>query len=238
MKNPRLPLSLAAVLLLLSQAPAMNAQEMPVPAGRTISVSGNAEKSLPADRVGISVQVRTVRDELAEAQAASKEVFSSLVEKLGELGITPEKIELRDHELGKEYRNGRDGERLHAGFYSSREFMIELDDASLLEATHTELAQNADVQVNHTSFTRKDGIEVRKELRKDALKAAREKAIAMAEVYGQEVGKPLMISEGGGFPAGPAAFNMRNTFASDPAGDTRGRVSLSVQVQVVFELLD
>ena len=235
--KPRLSVLMPLFALLVSTMPAL-AQVEPGMEIRTILVSGSSEQSLPADRVQISVQVKSVRDDLADAQSTSKTVFGAIVEKLGEFGIKSEKIELRDHELGKEYQDNRDGERIQKGFYSTRDFKIELDDASLLEAVYTELAQSADVQVNSTSFTRKDEIEVRKELRKSALAAAREKAIAMAEVYGQKVGKPLKISEGNGFPYNPYSNSTRNTFSADGGDSTRGRVSLTAQVEVVFELLD
>lgn len=216
---------------LFSQEPAH-----PVAEPRSISVSGVAEKILPADRVEISVRVRTVRDDLSEAQQGSKTVFSKVVEQLAELGVPPEKIALRNHELGKEYETGPDRKRIHKGFFSARDFVIELDDAALLEMTQEELAQNPDVEVNDTRFSRKDEIEVRKELRRAALEAAQEKAGAMAEVYGQQIGKPLKIQEGGGF--GPGMFNTRNTISMDAAQAVGGRVTLSAQVLVVFELVD
>jgi uncharacterized protein len=203
---------------------------------RTITVSGNAERILPADRVRIAVSLRSVRDELAAARNASQEGFDAAVKGLGELGVPVEKIELSNHSLGREYENGPEGERIAKGFFSERDFTVELDDPSLLELVHTSLAGNPEVAVNSTLFSRKDEIEVRKELRKVALEAAKEKAGAMAAVYGQKIGRPLKMSEGGGAEYQP--FITANNISMPAFGEAGGRVSLEALVEVTFELAE
>ncbi len=217
--------------LLLASVSTASAQNVPEP--RTITVSGNAERILPADRVRISAALRSVRDDLAAARNASQDALSAIVNALGELGVPSEKIELENHSLGREYENGPNGERLSRGFFSARDFVIELDDPSLLELVQGSLAGNSEVAVNHTSFSRKDEIEVRKELRKVALEAAKEKAGAMAAVFGEKVGRPLKMNEGGGYNVG--RFTANNV--SMPVfGEAGGRVTLEALVEVTFEL--
>jgi uncharacterized protein YggE len=214
-------------------APAQDAATSSAP--RTITVNGNAERILPADRVRISGALRSVRDDLAAARNASQDGFSAVVKSLGELGVPSDKIELENHSLGREYENGTDGQRIAKGFFSERQFTIELDDASLLELVHGSLAESPEVAVHHTAFSRQDEIEVRAELRKTALSAALEKAGAMAAVYGQKVGKPMKISEGGGM--NPMPFNNR-AFAAMDGGSVGGRVTLEATVEVTFELVE
>ncbi len=227
--------SLFTLLALTSVSLATAQDKSPEP--RSITVTGNAERSLPADRVRISVAIRSVRDDLAAARNASQEGFASVVKGLGEIGVPSEKIELTNHSLGREYENGPNGERIAKGFFSARDFVIELDDASLLELVHGNLAENAEVAVNQTTFSRKDEIEVRNELRKVALNATLEKAGAMAAVYGQKVGKPLKMSEGGG-GFNPVGFNTRNSFAAMATDSVGGRVSIDAFVEVTFELVE
>lgn len=212
------------------------AQETGKSEPRTITVNGNAERILPADRVRIAVSLRSVRDELAAARNASQEGLDAVVKGLEELGVPGEKVELSNHSLGREIEHGPQGQRTAKGFFSERDFTVVLDDPSLLELVHTSLAGNAGVAVNSTLFSRKDEIEVRKELRKVALEAAKEKASAMAAVYAQKVGKPLKMSEGGGF--GPAMFNTRNTGVTMEVDGVGGRVSLNALVEVTFELVE
>jgi len=157
-----------------------------------------------------------------------------VIKGLGELGVASEKVELSNHSLGREFEHGPNGQRINKGFFSERQFVVELDDPSLLELVHGSLAENAEIAVNHTGFSRKDEIEVRKELRETALEAAKEKAEAMAAVYGQKVGKPLKMSEGGGF--GPTMFNTRNTGVTLEVDGAGGRVTLNALVEVTFEL--
>ena len=225
--------TLFAFLFLISP---LHAQEARTPEPRSITVTGNAERILPADRVRISVEIRSVREDLAAARNASQEGFVRIVKGLGELGVATEKIELENHSLGREYEEGPNRARIAKGFFSARDFVIELDDASLLELVHGSLAENAEVAVNQTNFSRKDEIEVRKELRKTALEASKEKAMAMAAVYGQKVGKPLKMSEGGG--GGFQPFITRNNISTPVFGEAGGRVSLEALVEVTFELVE
>lgn len=202
---------------------------------RSITVTGNAERILPADRVRVSGSLRSVRDDLAAARNASQEGFAAIVKSLGEMGVPSEKIELENHSLGREYENGPEGRRIAKGYFSERRFTIELDDASLLELVHGNLAENAEIAVNQTSFSRKDEIEVRKELRQTALSAALEKAGTMAAVYGQKVGRPLKMSEGGGFQR---EFVTANRIEMPGFGGAAGRVTLDALVEVTFELVE
>jgi uncharacterized protein len=203
---------------------------------RSITVTGNAERVLPADHVRISGSLRSVRDELAAARIASQEGFATLVQGLGKLGVSSDKIELENHTLGREYENGPNDERIAKGFFSARQFTIALDDASLLELVHGSLAEITEITIDGTIFSRSDEIEVRKELRKSALSAALEKAGAMASVYGEKVGRPLKISEGSSF--GPAQFSTRNLLSMPVFGEAGGRVTLNAFVEVTFELVD
>lgn len=223
------------IALLALTTTSLPAQEPSGAEPRSITVTGNAERILPADQVRISGSIRSVRDNLADARNASQDSFAALVKGLGELGVTSEKIELENHTLGREYEDNRAGERVAKGFFSSRQFTIELNDPSVLELVHGSLAELSEITVDGTSFSRSDEIEVRKELRKIALSAALEKAGAMASVYGEKVGRPLKISEGGGYST--ARFTANNV--SMPVfGEAGGRVTHNALVEVTFELVD
>lgn len=211
-------------------------QENTTPEPRIITVTGHAERDLPADRVRISAALRVVRNELAEARSASQEGLSAIVEALGQVGVAAPKIHLENHLLGREFEPGPDGRRLARGFYSERQFTVELDDPALLELVHGTLAEHQDISVRQTAFSRKDEIDVRKELRQIALEAARDKAEAMAAVYEQGIGLPLKISEGGG--SGPVPFNARNNFAAMASDNIGGTVTLEAMVEVTFEMTE
>lgn len=226
--------TLFALITILS-LPAFS-QEASPPEPRSITVTGRAERDLPADRVRISAALRVVRNELADARSASQEGLSALVEALAQIGVPAQKIHLENHLLGREFEPGPDGRRLAKGFYSERQFTIELDDPALLELVHGTLAENQEVSVHQTNFSRQDEIDVRKELRQLALEAAREKAEAMAAVYEQGIGLPLKITEGGGLQ--PVPFNTRNSFAAMASDSIGGNVSLEAMVEVTFELTE
>lgn len=228
------------VLLLVLLSSVSSSAESPFPGKRSILVSGNAESSMPANEVTVSVKIRTVNDDLAEAQKNSKAVFDKLLKDLAPLGVKLENVQLQDHELGKEYEDGPDGQRLWKGFYSSRSFKVVLGDVEKLELVHAELAENPDLELNGTSYSRTDQIKIRKKLREDALEAAREKAMAMAAVYQLKLGPVLTIEEESGFGYGFLSNTVtRNTGVNlDVEGSARGKVTLSAIVSVVFELID
>jgi uncharacterized protein YggE len=71
------------------------AQDASKPEPRSITVTGNAERILPADQVRISASLRSVRGELAAARTASQEGFSAVIKGLGELGVPAEKSTVR-----------------------------------------------------------------------------------------------------------------------------------------------
>lgn len=204
---------------------------------RTISVNGKAEHSLPADRVVISAEIRVERDKLSDAREQSETSFKRLVKKLGELGIKPAEIELSNHSLGKNYETIND-ERKHVGFYSERDFLVNLDDVSLLEAVHQELAEDSEIETNRTNFYRKDEIEVREKARVQALEAAKKKATDMSGVYGQKIGEVLEISEVNVGYSSPSNYFPGNQIDVLAGNTTTGRVSISAQVKVIFELVD
>ena len=221
----------------ISSSPLLFSQENGKRPVRTIQVVGTAEKTITADKMKISAEVRVEDEKLSTAQEQSKASFNQLVTNLKEIGVEPGDLALEDHSLGKHYRT-KNGERLQDGFYSEREFSITLKKADLLEAVYTELAQAKGITVRGTTFSRKDEIEIRREVRTNALKAAREKAIEMAEVYGQKIGKVQSIREGSMTP-----FLTRNTYSNSvdalmADGSASGKVSITSSVEVVFELTD
>ncbi len=212
------------------------AQEAKFPDKRSISVSGKAEKSVPADKVEIFGEIRIVKDSLKESQELSKSSFDGMASKLSELGVSAEQIELRNHRIGKNFET-IDRKRVQKGFYSERSFLITLTDVSKLDLVSQELASVKDIAVSSTSFQRSDEIDIRKKLRIEALVAAKEKAEAMAAVYGQKVGLPLHIEENsGGGVFSPNFINTRNTFSTAEGSSANGRVTLSATVRTTFEL--
>ncbi len=218
-----------------------NGQEVGASQARSISVSGTAERISTANQIRISVEIRTVDEQLSEAQGKSKKVFDGVIEDIGALGVKAEEVQLKDHEFGKEYVDGPNRQKIWKGFFSTREFLVILDQVDQLELIHSKLAENPEIEVSGTRFLRTDDIEIRKELRTEALKAAREKASAMAEVYELTLGKPLKIEEGNfnGYFLSISINITRNTgIDRTQEGVARGKVSLYVTVKVVFELVN
>lgn len=226
----------AAVSIIAFALPNVSAQDPLLSELRIIQVSGTAENSLSADNVEISAEVRVKDQSLSTAQENSKASFDQLVLNLKEIGLSPSDISLEDHSLGKNYQT-KDGERTQDGFYSEREFTITLKKADSLEAVYTELAQAEGISVRGTAFSRKDEIEIRSQVRTNALKAAREKAIAMADVYGQKIGKVRSIKEGSSTPFAMTRNVFSNSVRSMPDGESAsGKVTVAASVEVVFEL--
>lgn len=229
------PLLAAGPIIAIALSTA-SAQENPLSELRIIQVTGTAENSLSADKVEISAEVRVVDPLLSTAQKNSKASFDQLVLSLKEIGLSPSDVSLEDHSLGKNYQT-KNGKKTLDGFYSEREFTITLKKAESLEAVYTELARAIGISVQGTVFSRKDEIEIRNQVRTSALKAARKKAVAMAEVYGQEIGEVRSIKEGSSTPYFGSTNFYSNSVGRMPDGESAsGKVTVTASVIVVFEL--
>lgn len=98
------------------------------------------------------------------------------------------------------------GKRVFKGYEVSKTFVIKLTDVSRFEQFFEEVLKTGITEVNNVSFETSKYRELKVQARELAIKAAREKALAMAGAVNQTIGKAIQIGEGTGIASSRSNF--------------------------------
>ena len=226
-------------LLLLSISALATADE---PA-RSITVNGTGTAEIEPDRATIRMSIVARDEEVASAQEAASEISSRVLRLARRLGIDREDIDTTGASVRPEYRwNQEENRQELLGYIAERQMVVQIDDLDQLGAV-VEGAVSAGV--NQVSPPVLDSSR-RKEVYREALRAAAEDAEANAEVLAEsldaDLGDVISVNAGVNPPLPPipyraAAYNMAagvDQAESYNAAD----LSFTAHVTVVFELDD
>ena len=188
---------LASALLLgfIAASAPLIAHEDPAP--RTITVSGDAEMKVAPDEVILTLGVETRHKELAEVKRLNdlrmKEVLAAaLTSGVAAKDIRTDYLNLQpDYEITGHRRN-------FVEYIQRTTIVVTLRDVSKFETLLTSVLQAGVEYIHGVDFRTSELRKYRDEARALAMKAAKEKAIALAGALGQKVGKPRSIQEGSG----------------------------------------
>jgi len=229
------------------------------PVSRSISVSGEAVVYVVPDQAIVRFGVETFNAELAAATEANDAARLRLLKALRSAGVAERDIQA-DHE-GVEiiYPNGGIAHGV-AGYQVRRAYAVTLRDVARLDEILRLLLRNG---INHVEGYELRTTELRKyrdDVRKKAIRAAQEKAVALAGEVGCAVGLPNSISEGyygwigtfgywgggawgrwGGQGQGQTqnvSYSVSGSSGNgdEPTGTPVGQIGVKAQVSVVFEL--
>jgi len=234
-----IPLYAVLVLGALSASSALGAQD-PGPRPRTIDVTGTAEVKIAPDEAVLILSVDSRDRDLAVAKSQHDAHVKKLIAAAQEFGIESKHIRTSELTMGPEYSEERIPKFL--GFLVSQTLVLELTDLKKYEGLMTRVLQAGVNRVQSVSFIVADATTYRAEARAKAIRAAREKATAMAAELGQKIGRPYEIFE---TPESPWAYaqanaSVQNAFIAalpDQAPSVAtGEVNIHVSVRVVFEL--
>lgn len=218
---------------------------------RTVTVSGDAEVRVIPDQAQLWLAVETVDKSIAKAKAANDERVKKTLETLKKLGL-PDKDVATDYlTVEARYDNGsysRSGEP--DGYAVRKSVVVTLRDLKHFEETVQAVLTAGTNRIEGQEFRTSELRKHRDAARAMALKAAREKANAMAAELGAKAGKVRSINEyGGGYSYGwrgnrfsGMAQNVSQNVggsgddSSSEQGFAPGLISVRTQVQVVFDL--
>jgi len=234
----KIPLLFAAVSLSLC-AGAAHAQERNPP--RLITVTGEAEVRVVPDEVVFDVTVETVNRDLKAAKAQTDERLKRLVELTRRYDVAPQDVQTDYISVEPRYRSHNET-RQFLGYAVRKDLVFKLRDVSRAEAVLSEVMESGITRINDVDFRTSQLRKHRDEARAQAIRAAREKAVALTGEIGQRIGRAYSIEEV--VPSGnPAAQNVSSnaiTFSgeSEAASGTLavGQISVSARVLVRFEL--
>ena len=216
-------------------------------APRTVQTSGESSIHVVPDKVVVSFGIETRDAALDAAKSRNASEAARLLKAIKALGIEADAIQSDVLTVTLEYSNR------HAitGYMARRNYSVTLKDPKAFEGLVDTVLNNGANQILGFQFLTTELRKHRDEAPRLAIRAAREKAGALASELGCGVGKPLTIVEGGsngyGYYGGWGGGNVSqvNAFSSAPGGNQDagetvmlGRINVTAQVSVTFELTD
>lgn len=166
----------------------------PTPTVRTITVSGSAEIKVVPDEVRLTFGVRTQGNTLQAARQASDEIIRQVFTMLAANGVDSKYVQseyLNIYPIYDTYTEPRQP----TGYIINKNVSATIKDVSKFENILAGIFESGINQIHNIDFTVSDLRTHRDEARVLAVRAAREKAMAMAQELGQEIGEPLTIQE-------------------------------------------
>ncbi len=217
-----------------------------------ITVTGDAEVRVVPDEVILTLGVETWDKELRIAKRQNDERVKAVLALARLAGIESRHIQTDLISLEPRYQDGYERENL-IGYFVRKTIVITLKDISQFEDLLTGLLE-ADVNYIHgIQFRTTELRQHRDQARALAIKAAREKAEALAGELEEQVGKPRTIREdqagwwsgygawwGSRWFGGPAQNVIQEVGGNDLAGSdgalAPGQITVRARVTVTFEL--
>jgi hypothetical protein len=179
-------------LVFILAAPPLVAQDG---AGRSISVSGTAETKTAPDLIVWRVNLSDADKNLTTAKVQSDTKVRSVLALRVKLGIGEGDLETGHVSVRREYERDQHGQRGDfKHFVVSRSVTIRQRDLKRFDEILDALVSSAEMEVDF-SFESSRIHEVRTETRLRAVRAAKDKAAAMVEAVGAELGRVLTLNE-------------------------------------------
>jgi uncharacterized protein YggE len=220
------------------------------PTQRTITVTGESEVKVNPDEVVVTVGIETRNKDLSEVRKLNDQKAKKLVANTISVGVASKDIKTDYLNLQPEYHESS-LQRTFLAYVQKTTIVISLRDVSKFEALVTSTLQAGAEYIHGIEFRTSELRKHRDEARALAIKAAKEKATALANELGQKIGAPRSIQEGqagywssyGGW-WGHGYQNMSQNFVQIAGSNTRsqdnalapGQLSVRASVTVTFDL--
>jgi len=231
----------AAAFLIVSCATVAAAQERPEP--RLVTVAGEAEVNVSPDEVVFDVTTQSFSKELKAAKTQTDERLKGLVALARRNGVAEADMQTDYVKVEPRFR-GNDDSRAFLGYWVRKDLVITLRDVSRAESLLSEMLDFGVWRINRVSFQTSELRKHRDAARALAMKAAHEKAAALASAVGQKIGRAYSIEEETPTRSGPMQNVSSNSFSTvETASDSSwegtlalGKIKINARVTVKFVL--
>jgi len=235
------------IAIIITATPFARAQEI---ASRQITTSGQAEVRVVPDEVIVTLGVETSAIILEEAKSQNDTRVQAVLALAEKFAIPRDYVQTDHFDIEPRYSDPYN-RREFIGFFVQKTIVFRLKDVSKIDALTSAALEAGANYVHGIEFRTTELRKHRDAARAMAIRAAKEKAVALAAELEQGVGKPRNISEGyvGGQYWGGRGFssNLNTTYqnvssetggSSDFAdnGIALGQISVSANVSVTFDL--
>jgi uncharacterized protein YggE len=209
---------------------------------RTISVSGTAVMKAAPDQVLWRIDLSDFDKDMRAAKQRNDAKVQAVLALRDDLDIGEQQLETGHLSISREYERGKYGERNAFKHYAVRRSVtIRQTDLKRFDEFLDKLVASSEMEVNFSFETTKMH-ELRAETRLKALAVAKEKAAAMAEVVGAELGRIRTIREHSPNRSFSSPTSNTAILHSSPPVDVAsdrfvpGAISVQVSVYATFEL--
>jgi len=240
--RPNLIRAVVAIAVCLALGPVILGQDV-YTHPRIISVTGTAEIKVAPDEVTLILGMDSHDKDLSVAKATNDRSTKKLLSLVRDAGVDAKNIQTSALSMGPEYSEEKIPKLF--GYRVSQTVVLTLKDISKYEGLLTDALKAGVNRVDGINFAISDPKKYNDEARLKAIKAAREKATAMATELGQSVGKPWEVTETEydttALSANFGANFYKNAFMSKVAVQTEspiagGEVTINALVRVSFQL--
>jgi uncharacterized protein YggE len=207
-----------------------------------ITVTGEAEVKVAPDEVVFDVTVQTLNRDLRVAKSQTDDRLRKVLDLTRKYQVETRDVQTDYIRLEPRYR-GNDDTRTFLGYSVRKDVVFTLRDVTKAEGLLSEIMESGVSRINSIRFQTSQLRKYRDQARAMAIKAAREKAIALTTEIGQTIGSAYSIEEEAPPRPNPYANITQNTsgFIGDTSDQTEGTLALGViainaRVTVKFEL--
>lgn len=235
----KLTVTVSLILLFSPGAFAQTSKDRPL-----IKVTGEADVLVVPDEVVFDLAVQTINRSLPLAKEQNDERIKKILTLSAKYGIASKDVQTNYFKVGQRFR-GREESRIFVGYVVRKDIVMTLRDISRVEAVIADILDAGISEVNGVRFETTEIRKYKDEARARAIRAAREKASALAGEIGQKIGKAYSITEGSGssgfridgqdsndnyvVPSSSDGITTQNTIAL-------GQIKITASVTVEFEL--
>jgi uncharacterized protein YggE len=228
------------LLVLAARQTALTQDTLPRP--RLISVTGTAEVNVPPDEAVLILGVESRDKDLGVAKAQHDGRAKKLLAELHSSGVEDKYIQTSALQMRPEYSEEKVPRFLT--YQVSQTIQVTLKELARYDGLITKLLESGVNRVDNVEFLVAEPRKYKDEARAKAIRAAKEKAVAMAAELGQTIGKPWDISE----DTFNGVFAQANSYAYASAGGggggpateeptvAPGEVTIRASVRVSFQL--
>jgi len=205
---------------------------------RLIAVTGTAEIDVAPDEVLLSVGIESRDKDLSIAKSQHDSRVRKMIAETRDVGIEPKNIHTSTLRMSADYSEEKIPRFL--AYEVSQTVVVKLTDLTKYETLMAKLLQNGVNRINSVNFLVGDDRKYKDEVRLRAIRAAKEKATAMAAEVGQTIGKPWEINENSAnanyFYANANAYLGGQGSAPQESTVAPGQVTIRASVNISFQL--
>jgi uncharacterized protein YggE len=231
--------AIASLLALLISSIAFAADEPP----RTVRTSGTASIFVKPDEIELRFEVHTFDVELPKSKSLNDAACKEAVEYLKSLKIEEKDIQAERMRAERVYEEVTNKPREFKGYTVARDYAVVIRDPAAFETVMDWMLPKTQYSIGIFQFRSSESRKHRDQARRNAIRAAREKADLLAGELKCTAGAPRTISEG---PEFSGYFQKQsNSNNHDDAGGLAaggnitplGQIEIQATVDVTFDLV-